>query len=239
MTITPEILLHAYRLGIFPMAESRDSTDVHWVEPRLRGIFPIDGFHISRSLRRQILGGDYRVTVDHDFAGVVAACADRPTTWINAQITDLYQHLHQMGHAHSVEVWRDNALIGGVYGVHLGAAFFGESMFSRATGGSKLALAYLIHRLRAGSFRLFDTQYLTPHLASLGAIEIPKSRYQAQLAAALTRPAMFSPPDYWPEPDSVAAGSVAAGSMAAGSVGTVGKAKSGTSQRITQTSYRG
>ncbi len=226
MSITPEILLRAYRLGIFPMADSRDSPEIHWVEPRLRGIFPIEGFHISRSLRSQILRGDYRVTVDQDFAGVVAACADRTTTWINAEISDLYQKLHEMGHAHSVEVWRGDGLIGGVYGVHLGAAFFGESMFSKATGGSKLALAYLAHRLRAGGFTLFDTQYLTPHLASLGAIEIPKSHYQAQLSAALSAQAVFSPPDYCP--DSVAVGSV--------SGATSGKAKSGTSQRITQTS---
>jgi leucyl/phenylalanyl-tRNA--protein transferase len=232
MSITPEILLRAYSMGIFPMAESRDSTDIHWVEPRLRGIFPIDGFHISRSLRAQILHGDYSVTVDHDFAGVVAACADRAATWINGEITDLYQQLHEMGFAHSVEVWRSDALIGGVYGVHLGTAFFGESMFSRATGGSKLALAYLIHRLRAGGFALFDTQYLTPHLASLGAMEIPKSVYQTRLADALTTQASFLPQDYWPVPDSVAAGSPAG----SGAGATSGKAKSGTSQRITQTS---
>lgn len=232
LTLTPDILLRAYSLGIFPMAESRDSVEIHWVEPRLRGIFPMDGFHISRSLRSEILRADYRVTVDHDFAGVVAACADRATTWINAEITDLYGQLHQMGHAHSLEVWRENALIGGVYGVHLGAAFFGESMFSRATGGSKLALAYLTHRLRAGGFALFDTQYLTPHLASLGAIEIPKSAYQAQLSAALTAQANFSPQDYWPVP-----GSVAEGSLVGSGAGTTSvSAKSGTSQRITQTS---
>lgn len=232
MSITPEILLRAYSMGIFPMAESRDSPEVHWVEPRLRGIFPIDGFHISRTLRAQILRGDYSVTVDRNFAGVVAACADRATTWINAEITDLYQQLHQMGHAHSVEVWRGDALIGGVYGVHLGAAFFGESMFSRATGGSKLALAYLIHRLNAGGFVLFDTQYLTQHLASLGAIEIPKSAYKGRLATALITQANFLPPDYWPVPVSVAAGS----SAGSGAGSTSGKAKSGTSQRITQTS---
>lgn len=228
VSITPEILLRAYEIGIFPMSESRDSTEIHWVEPRLRGIFPIDGFHISRTLRAQILRADYRITVDHDFSGVVAACADRATTWINAEITALYQQLHQMGYAHSLEVWQDDALIGGVYGVHLGAAFFGESMFSRATGGSKLALAYLIHRLRAGGFVLFDTQYLTPHLASLGAVEIPKSAYKARLATALTKQADFAPQDYWPVPASVAAGSTAGA--------TSGKTKSGTSQRITQTS---
>ena len=203
VTITPEILLRAYAAGIFPMAESRNSVEVHWVEPRLRGIFPIDNFHISRSLRAQILRADYQITVNRDFAGVVAACADRPTTWINGTICDLYQQLHQIGHAHSLEVWRNEALIGGVYGVHLGAAFFGESMFSRATGGSKLALAYLIHRLRAGGFQLFDTQYLTPHLASLGAVEIPKAEYQARLAGAISHLGDFMPPNYWADPASV------------------------------------
>ncbi len=232
MTITPEILLRAYSMGIFPMAESREAVEIHWVEPRFRGVFPINGFHISRTLRAQILHDDYSVTVDRDFVGVVGACADRATTWINGEITDLYQKLHDMGHAHSVEVWRGGSLIGGVYGVHLGAAFFGESMFSRATGGSKLALAYLSHRLRAGGFVLFDTQYLTPHLASLGAIEIPKSTYQAHLATALTQQANFTPPGYCPVPDSVAAGSPAG----SGAEGTIGNTKSGTSHRITQTS---
>ncbi len=204
-TITPEILLKAYTMGLFPMAESRESGTLHWVDPKARGIFPLDGFHISGSLRRAILRADYQVTVNTDFAAVLAACADRPETWINAQITALYLALHQMGFCHSVEVRRHGALIGGVYGVAIGGAFMGESMFSRATNGSKLALAWLMHRLRAGGFTLFDTQFLTPHLASLGAVEIPRATYHARLALALERQAQFDPPGYQPLPPSVAA----------------------------------
>ena len=225
--ITPALLLRAYAAGVFPIAESRDDPKLHWMEPQRRGIFPINGFHISRSLRTQILRANYQITVNRNFAAVLAGCADRPSTWINGPISALYLDLHAMGYAHSLEVWRDDALIGGVYGVHLGAAFFGESMFSRATGGSKLALAYLMHRLHAGGFQLFDTQYLTPHLASLGAVEIPKSEYQARLGAALGHSGDFTPPDYSPDPASVAA---------SGAGSNMGKAKSGTSQRITQTS---
>jgi leucyl/phenylalanyl-tRNA---protein transferase len=223
--ITPALLLRAYAAGVFPMAESRDDPKLHWMEPQRRGIFPINGFHISRSLRAQILRANYQITVNRNFAAVLAGCADRPSSWINGQISALYLDLHEMGYAHSLEVWHDEALIGGVYGVHLGAAFFGESMFSRATGGSKLALAYLMHRLHAGGFQLFDTQYLTPHLASLGAIEISKSEYQARLATAIHQRGDFTPPDYCPEPASVV-----------GTGSNTGKAKSGTSQRITQTS---
>jgi leucyl/phenylalanyl-tRNA---protein transferase len=173
--ITPDILLRGYAMGVFPMAEGREDATIHWVDPRRRGVFPLDGFHVSRSLARRILRDDYSVTVDQDFAGVLAGCADRPETWINAEIHTLYMALHRTGFAHSLEVWQDGALIGGVYGVVLGAAFFGESMFSRRTDASKLALAWLIHRLRAGGFRLFDTQFLTAHLASLGAVEISRA----------------------------------------------------------------
>lgn len=200
--MTPEILMKAYAMGIFPMAESRDAPDVQWVDPLRRGIFPLDGFHISRSLARQIRRSTPRVTTDQAFTAVVAACADRKETWINPQVSRTYAALHQMGHAHSLEVWNGDNLIGGVYGVVLGAAFFGESMFSRATGGSKMALAYLIHRLRAGGFRLFDTQFLTPHLASLGAIEIPRAEYHRRLAAAMEAPAQFNPDGYPPVPSS-------------------------------------
>ena len=231
MELTPEILLAAYAQGMFPMAESRDDPVIHWIDPKRRGIFPLDSFHISRSLRRHILQAGVVVTVDRDFAGVVAACADRPETWINAEITQLYQILHAQGSAHSLEVWQGDALIGGVYGVVLGAAFFGESMFSRATDASKLALAYLIHRLRAGGFQLFDTQFLTPHLASLGAVEIPRAAYHRRLRSALGTEARFNPPGYPPEP---LAGAVAFGSGTAGS--TPGSADFGTSQRNTQTS---
>lgn len=202
-TLTPEILLRAYALGIFPMAESRDNPEIHWVDPKRRGVFPLDGFHISRSLAKHILTADYRISVNTAFAEVVAGCADRPETWINAEITSLYTALHQMGHAHSLEVWQGAALIGGVYGVTLGAAFFGESMFSRQTNASKTALAYLVHRLRTGGFSLFDTQFLTPHLASLGAVEIPRAEYQRRLTQAVQGQASFTPAGYQPLPSSV------------------------------------
>ncbi len=183
-------------MGIFPMAASREDHNVHWVDPRHRGILPLDGFHISGSLARRIRRGGFAIRTDSDFAGVVTACADRPETWINAPIFDLYVALHQSGQAHSLEVWDGDALIGGVYGVVLGAAFFGESMFSRRTDASKLALAALVHRLRAGGFALFDTQFLTPHLASLGGVEIPRADYRRRLAQALARRAQFDPPGY-------------------------------------------
>ncbi|MFC3180511.1 leucyl/phenylalanyl-tRNA--protein transferase [Cypionkella sinensis] len=203
--LTPDILLRAYGIGIFPMAESRDNPEIHWVDPKRRGVFPLEGFHISRSLAKHILTADYRVTVNSAFAEVVAGCADRPETWINAEITALYTALHQMGQAHSLEVWQEDALIGGVYGVTLGAAFFGESMFSRRTNASKTALAYLVHRLRAGGFQLFDTQFLTPHLASLGAVEIPRAEYHRRLAQAQQAQASFMPKGYQPLPSSVVA----------------------------------
>ncbi|MDP2083016.1 MAG: leucyl/phenylalanyl-tRNA--protein transferase [Pseudotabrizicola sp.] len=198
--ITPDILLRAYGMGIFPMAESATDPTIHWVDPRRRGVFALDHFHISRSLRRSLLRADYRVTVDTDFAGVVAACADRDETWINDQIFALYRALHDQGRAHSLEVWDGATLIGGVYGVVLGSAFFGESMFSRRTDASKIALSWLIHRLRAGGFTLFDTQFLTPHLASLGAQEIPRAEYHSRLERALGRQAHFAPPGYAPYP---------------------------------------
>ena len=198
--ITPELLLHAYAMGIFPMAESVTDPTIHWIDPRRRGVFPLDGFHISRSLHRAILRGGYRVTVNTDFAGVLAACADRPETWINDTLTALYVSLHRQGDAHSLEVWEGDDLIGGVYGVVLGAAFFGESMFSRQTNASKIALAWLVHRLRAGGFTLFDTQFLTDHLASLGAQEISRAAYHSRLQHALGRRAVFDPPGYAPYP---------------------------------------
>lgn len=233
--ITPELLLRAYAMGLFPMAESRGATELHWFDPVRRGILPLDGFHISRSLARAIRRADYQVTTDRDFDGVVAACADRPETWINAEIVALYQRLHQMGHAHSIEVWREGRLIGGTYGVAIGGAFMGESMFSRETDASKIALAHAVHRLRAGGFTLFDTQFLTPHLASLGGIEISRAEYHRRLARALPLPARFDPPGYQPLPPSVAAPSSGTGSSGGGSP-TSGKTRSGTSQRSTQTS---
>ena len=190
--LTPEIMLSAYAQGIFPMAESRDAGDLHWVDPRSRGVFPLSNFHISRSLARRIRQGAYRIRTNSDFSGVVRACAERPETWINEQLFGLYDALHQMGHAQSLEVWEDDTLTGGVFGLTLGAAFFGESMFSRRTDASKIALAYLVDRLNVAGFTLFDTQFLTPHLASLGAVEIPRAAYRAQLADALRKAADFN-----------------------------------------------
>ena len=185
MTVTPELLLEAYRAGVFPMAEHRDDPDVFWVDPRKRGVFPLDGFHISRSLAKVLRRNDYDVTRNACFGDVIDACADRAETWINTDIRLLYEELHYRGHAHSLEVWSDARLIGGIYGVTIGGAFCGESMFSRERNGSKIALAWLIDLLVRGGYVLFDTQFLTPHLASLGAIEIPRASYRQQLSAAL------------------------------------------------------
>jgi leucyl/phenylalanyl-tRNA---protein transferase len=196
--ITPQILLSAYAAGIFPMAESAGSTRMHWVDPNQRGIFELENFHISQRLARRILGCGYTIRTDSDFAATVTACADRKETWINAEIFALYQSLHESGNAHSLEVWDGSDLIGGLYGVTLGAAFFGESMFSRRTDASKIALAWLVHRLRAGGFTLLDTQFITPHLASMGAIEISRNEYHKRLDAALKRTANFAPPNYAP-----------------------------------------
>ncbi|MHC9234576.1 leucyl/phenylalanyl-tRNA--protein transferase [Pseudooceanicola sp. 502str34] len=193
--LTPELLLYGYQSGVFPMAEGRDDPEIFWVDPKRRGVFPLDRFHISRSLSRTLRRDDYRVRIDTDFAGVIEACADRPETWINAEIAELYQKLHEMGHAHSLEVYDlEDRLIGGVYGVVLGAAYFGESMFSRRRDASKIALAWLVDRLRAGGFTLFDTQFLTSHLASLGAVEISRAAYRRQLAEALSYEAEFTGP---------------------------------------------
>lgn len=214
-TITPEILLRGYAMGIFPMAESRDGPSIHWVDPRRRGILPLDGFHISRSLRRRILRSGWQVRVNTDFAGVVQGCGDRAETWINAEIYALYMALHRAGFAHSLELWEGEALIGGVYGVTLGAAFFGESMFSRRTDASKVALAYAVHRLRAGGFTLFDTQFLTPHLASLGGLEIPRADYHRRLKAALAQTAAFDPEGYCPSSGEVAGSALGSGATSA------------------------
>ncbi|WP_342071695.1 leucyl/phenylalanyl-tRNA--protein transferase [Yoonia algicola] len=191
-TLTADLLLQAYQVGVFPMSEGRDDPEVFWVDPRMRGVFPLDGFRISRSLARRMRQTDFTVTYDQAFADVVRGCADRDETWINATIFDLYCHLHDSGFAHSIEVWDNERLVGGVYGVTIGAAFFGESMFSRATDASKIALAYLVDRLRLAGFQLFDTQFITPHLASLGAVEISRAEYHVMLAKALGQHASFS-----------------------------------------------
>lgn len=189
MTLTTDLLLHAYEIGIFPMAEAQDDPEIFWVDPKHRGILPITKFHISRSLARQLRRDEYQVTLNREFAGVIDACADRDETWINAEIRRLYLELHAKGRAHSLEVWMNGALAGGVYGVTVGAAFCGESMFSRQTGGSKIALAWICDLLARTGFTLFDTQFLTPHLASLGAVEIPRDDYHQRLEEALERPA--------------------------------------------------
>jgi leucyl/phenylalanyl-tRNA--protein transferase len=193
--LTPEILLAAYAAGVFPMAESADDPELFWVDPQYRGILPLDDFHVPRRLRRVLRQGSFEIRCDHDFAGVIRACAEasdkRPNTWINDEIVRLYQALFEKGAAHSVECWRDGALAGGLYGVSLGAAFFGESMFSRVTDASKVALAHLVARLRLGGYRLLDTQFLTPHLARFGGIEIPRAAYRRRLAAALQHSAYF------------------------------------------------
>ncbi|MGB5863728.1 MAG: leucyl/phenylalanyl-tRNA--protein transferase [Sulfitobacter sp.] len=193
--LTPELLLHGYSVGIFPMSESRDDPEIFWVDPRKRGVLPLDRFHISRSLRRRMRRSDWTVTIDRDFDGVLEGCADREDTWINAEISALYSALHARAQAHSIEVWEGSTLVGGVYGVVLGAAFFGESMFSRRTDASKVALACLVDRLRRGGFILFDTQFITDHLASLGAVEISRAQYHAKLEHAKSRAASFTAPE--------------------------------------------
>ncbi|MBY4637739.1 leucyl/phenylalanyl-tRNA--protein transferase [Sphingopyxis sp. XHP0097] len=189
-TLDPALLLSAYAQGLFPMADGANDPSVHWVEPRLRAILPLDGFRLSRSLKKAIVGERFRVTTDTEFSRMVTLCAepapDRPTTWINPLIEASYERLFRIGHAHSVECWQGDELVGGLYGVTLGRAFFGESMVSRARDASKVALAHLVARLRAGGWRLLDCQFITPHLASLGAIEITQDDYLARLYSALS-----------------------------------------------------
>jgi len=198
--LTPEIVLRAYAEGLFPMGESRDDPALYWVSPEERGIFPLETFRVAKRLARTVRSDAFTVSVDTAFRTVMEACAEpaegREDTWINEEILSLYSALFESGYAHSVETRVDGILVGGLYGVHLGGAFFGESMFSRATDASKVALVHLVARLKAGGFKLLDTQFLTPHLASLGAIEIPRARYLAKLNEALMAPASF--PLYWP-----------------------------------------
>ncbi|TDW24822.1 leucyl/phenylalanyl-tRNA--protein transferase [Rhizobium azibense] len=190
--ITPEILLRAYSIGLFPMAESADDPEIFWVEPELRGVLPLDNFHVSKSLAKTIRRQPFDIRFDHDFDAVIAACAeatsDRPSTWINHTIRSLYSTLHRMDHAHSVEAWHDDQLVGGLYGVSLGSAFFGESMFSRRTDASKICLVHLVARLRDRDFTLLDTQFTTEHLKTFGAIDVPKEDYAVMLAAAMDSP---------------------------------------------------
>ena len=183
--LSPELLLRAYSAGVFPMSEGRDDPRVFWVDPERRGIMPLDGFYLSRSLKRTILRKPYELTLDLNFEDVVRGCADRDETWINDTIFRAYFALHRLGYAHSVEAWDGDRLVGGVYGVTLGRAFFGESMFSTERDASKIALATLVAHLGQTGFELFDTQFLTEHLASLGAVEIDRDDYRERLDHAL------------------------------------------------------
>jgi leucyl/phenylalanyl-tRNA--protein transferase len=193
--VTADLVLRAYRHGLFPMAEGRSGDKLFWLDPVKRGVLPLEHFHLPRRLLRTVLSGDYQVTVDRNFAGTIAGCAtplpDRTDTWINPQIERLFTDLHRMGYAHSVETWMNGTLVGGLYGVAMGAVFFGESMFSFARDASKVALVHLVARLRLGGFRLLDTQFVTAHLSQFGAEEIPRERYKTQLAAAVDVPAVW------------------------------------------------
>jgi leucyl/phenylalanyl-tRNA---protein transferase len=193
--LNSDILLRTYAAGIFPMAESADDPTLFWVDPDRRGVLPIDTFRVSRKLQRRLRGGAFEVRVDTAFEDVIRQCAaantGRPSTWINGEIIRLYVGLHRMGHAHSVESWRDGRLVGGLYGVALGGAFFGESMFSRETDASKVALCHLVARLRRGGFRLLDTQFITKHLATFGAHEVSRADFRKLLAEALEVSAEF------------------------------------------------
>ncbi|BDA84498.1 leucyl/phenylalanyl-tRNA--protein transferase [Aureimonas sp. SA4125] len=195
--ITPGILLKAYACGIFPMAENADDPGLFWIDPEERGIIPLDSFHVSRSLRKTIRRGTFEMRYDSAFPAVIDACAEpapgRANTWINAEIRKLYLQLFQNGNAHSVEAWRDGHLVGGLYGVSLGGAFFGESMFSRETDASKVSLAFLVERLRLGGYRLLDAQFITSHLAQFGAVEISRADYHERLEEAVALPATFYP----------------------------------------------
>lgn len=188
-SITPELLLRAYSIGMFPMSESADDPELFWVEPDIRGIIPLDGFHVSKSLQKAIRKAPFEIRFDTAFDQVVAKCAeaadDRPSTWINQTIRDLYSALHRLGHAHSVEAWEGGELVGGLYGVTLGSAYFGESMFSRRTNASKICLVHLVERLRERGFTLLDTQFTTEHLKTFGAVDIPKAEYGVLLDRAM------------------------------------------------------
>ena len=196
MEITPDLLLQVYRIGVFPMGERRDDPKLYWLDPRLRAVLPLDGFHLPRRLARTVRAGHLEVTADTAFLDVMRACAEprpgHPESWINEPILDLYAELHARGHAHSVECRRaDGRLVGGLYGVTVGAAFFGESMFSRERDASKVALVHLAARLIKGGFRLLDCQFMTEHLRSFGAVEVPRETFRELLADAIDQPAAF------------------------------------------------
>jgi leucyl/phenylalanyl-tRNA--protein transferase len=195
LEITPQVLLKAYAVGIFPMAESADDPGLYWIEPDQRGVIPLDAFHLPRRLARTVASDRFEIVIDRDFDGVITACAEatteRPKTWINNRIRRLYKELFEMGACHTVEAWRGGQLVGGLYGVDLGAAFFGESMFSRERDASKVALVHLVARLKVGGYALLDTQFTTKHLRQFGAVDIDKRRYQQLLDRAVRRSADF------------------------------------------------
>ena len=197
IVVTAELMLRAYRAGLFPMAESRAGHRLYWLDPEMRGVLPLDHFHLPKRLLRTVLSGPYTVTSNTDFPGVIAGCATaapgREDTWINDDIERLFIELQRTGFAHSVETRHDGVLVGGLYGVALGGVFFGESMFSQARDASKVALVHLVARLRLGGYRLLDTQFVTSHLAQFGATEIPRDAYKIQLAEALQVPAIWHP----------------------------------------------
>ena len=194
--ITPEVLLKAYACGIFPMAETADDPGLYWIEPQKRGVIPLDSFHLPRRLARTVRSGKFEIRIDHDFEAVIAACAapapGRNKTWINRRIRRLYSELYRGGHCHTVEAWREGELVGGLYGVRIGRAFFGESMFHRERDASKVALAHLVARLRLGNFALLDAQFITEHLWQFGAVEIERARYQRILSDAVQGEAKFA-----------------------------------------------
>jgi leucyl/phenylalanyl-tRNA---protein transferase len=197
LRLTPELLLTAYARGRFPMAGDRDDPEIHWIEPLRRGVIPLDGFHVPRSLKKLLRQQPFELRIDTAFAEVIDACAEptpeRPRTWLNDELLAIYKAVHHLGHAHSVECWQDGRLVGGLYGIRLGAAFFGESMFSRVRDASKVALIELVARLNAGGFLLLDTQFVTDHLVRFGAVEIPRGEYKRRLAAALVKEAQWIP----------------------------------------------
>ncbi len=195
MQLTPELLLDIYAHGLFPMADDRDDPRLYWIDPTRRGIIPLDGFHVPRRLARTVRSDRFDVACDRDFEAVINACAEpapgRPRTWINDEIIRLYVGLHRLGHAHSIECWREGRLAGGLYGVRLGAAFFGESMFSRDRDASKVALVHLVARLKRCGFRLLDTQFVTEHLRGFGALELTRTGYRRRLREATAETADF------------------------------------------------
>ena len=202
LDLTPDMLLRAYAIGVFPMAEDRDDPDLFWIDPRMRGVIPMDRFHVPKRLAKTVRQGRFRVSFDEAFECVMEGCAEmtdrRPRTWINDKILTLYASLYRMGHAHSVEVWLEDRLVGGLYGVSLGGAFFGESMFSREKDASKVGLVHLVARLVRGGFTLLDSQFVTRHLENFGAIELPRAEYRTLLAEAIAGDGEFER-DYFPD----------------------------------------